>query len=282
MTWGAVAAAGIVATGALVGGKMQSDAAKKAAREQRKAAGKAIDAQEEQFAQMQALLQPYVAAGKTALSEQMALLGMAQKPSGPFAGLYKWGGGMTERGRELAGMTQEEYAAQQQQAAIDRIAQSPELQALTQRGEEAIMRRAAATGGLRSGNVQAALGQFAPSMLQAAIDRRYSQLQGLTGAGQNAAVGLGGFGQGTAGSLSDLYQQQGAAAAGSTLAQGQAQANIMSGLGQAAGMGLGMYMNRPQTPVAPYSVSQPQVSPTTGFDYGQFNTNLNISPYGGS
>lgn len=251
----ATAAAAAAVVGGAISGKMQSDAANKAAREQRKTAYSAMTQEEQQLDKMRELLSPYVSAGNTALQQQLELLGLAKKPAiSGITGMVGWGGELTEKGRQLKDMTDAEYAAMKQQEAIQGIAQSPELQALTAQGEEAIMRNAAATGGLRSGNVQGALAQYRPAMLQQAIDRRYSQLAGLTGIGQASAAGVGAAGLQTGTNISNLYQQAGAANAGSALAQGQAQGQMWSGLGQAAGIGLGAYYNRPQ-PTTPY---QPQ------------------------
>jgi hypothetical protein len=73
------------------------------------------------------------AAGGPALQAQMAALGL----SGPEA--------------------QQEYVAQQEQ--------SPAFQALARQQEEALLQNASATGGLRGGNVQGALAQFRPALL---------------------------------------------------------------------------------------------------------------------
>jgi hypothetical protein len=58
-----------------------------------------------------------------------------------------------------------------------------------------------ATGGLRGGNVQAALGQFQPQLLAQLIDQQYSRLGGLTSIGQNAAAGVGNAGMSTGNSI---------------------------------------------------------------------------------
>jgi hypothetical protein len=92
-------------------------------------------------------------------------------------------------------------------------------------GEEAMLARASATGGLRGGNIQGALAQFRPQMLQQAIEQQYGRLGGLAGAGldvterlatggQQAAVGSAQVGQGAAANIGKLLAQQGAAQAG--------------------------------------------------------------------
>ena len=188
---------------ALIGGVAQSKAAKSAAASQTQAADKGIAEQRRQFDRIQELLNPYVEAGGVGLKQQMALGGM----SGPEA----------------------------QQAAISAIEGGSEFEALTRQGEEAILQQASATGGLRGGNTQGALAQFRPQVLSSLINQQYGRLGGLTSMGQNAAVGVGNAGMQTGQNISGLYGQQGAAAAGSALARGQAFGNVMGGVSQYAG-----------------------------------------------
>ena len=194
----------ILMIGASVGSAaMQSNAARSAAGAQTEAAEKGIAEQRRQFDRIQTLLEPYVSAGGTALSQQMALGGM----SGPEA----------------------------QQAAIAAIEGGQEFETLTRSGEEAILQNASATGGLRGGNVQSSLAQFRPQVLSSLINQQYGRLGGLTTLGQNAAVGTGNAGMQTGTNIANLYGQQGAAAAGSALASGQAWGNVLGGFGQYAG-----------------------------------------------
>ena len=202
---------------AMIGGSVgsaviQSSAAKSAAGAQTAAADKGIAEQQRQFDRIQKLLEPYVGAGETALSQQMALGGM----SGPEA----------------------------QQAAIAAIEGGQEFETLTRSGEEAILQQASATGGVRGGNVQSSLAQFRPQVLSSLINQQYGRLGGLTTLGQNAAVGVGNAGMQTGQNISNLYGQQGAAAAGSAMASGKAFGDLMGGFGQyAGGMASGIYPN---------------------------------------
>lgn len=136
--------------------------------------------QEEQLGIQRELLDPYVQAGAGALQQQQALSGLL----GPEA----------------------------QAAAYQSIQMSPGFQSALDMGETSILQNAAATGGLRGGNTQAALAQFAPQMLQSAIDQRYGQLGGLTGLGQASAAGVGaaGTGSGIPGTLEEMGRQQAA------------------------------------------------------------------------
>ncbi len=204
---------------------VQSSSAKSAAKAQVQAAEKGTAAQMEMFERTQELLKPYVDAGTGALGQQLALSGA----SGPEA----------------------------QQQAISAIEQGQEFAALTRQGEEAILQKAAATGGLRGGNVQAALAQFRPQVLSSLIEQQYGRLGGITSMGQNAAAGVGNAGMQTGANISNLMQQQGAAQAGAALAQGQAWGNVFGGIGQIAGaIGTGVIEN-------PFASGESSLAPMT-------------------
>lgn len=221
MTWGLVSVAGATVVGGIMSSTSASKAAKSAAGAQSDAAGAQIavaDAQiaesQRQFDSIQELLKPYTQAGTGALTGQQNLLGLNGE------------------------------AAQQQ--AISALEGSPAMQALTQQGENAILQSASATGGLRGGNVQAALAQFRPQLLNQLIQQRYSNLGGLVSVGQNAAAGVGNAGQNSSnqiinalGQQGAALGQQGAAQAGAALATGQANANMWGGITNTASM-LGM------------------------------------------
>lgn len=140
---------------------------------------KALAAQQEGYAGFAANLQPYLQSGLAGLSGQSALLGQS-------------------------GTTAE-------QSAIERIMGGAQYQEMLRAGEESILSRASATGGLRGGNVQAALGQFAPSLLNQLVDKQYQRLTGQVGVGQNATNVLGEAQMGTATNMSNILQNQGVA-----------------------------------------------------------------------
>lgn len=176
------------AIGSLTGASSQAKAAERAGETQAAAAQAGIDEQRRQFDALQQLLSPFVQAGTGALGAQQGLIGL--------------------------------QGADAQQQAIAALAASPELQALTQQGENALLQNASATGGLRGGNLQGALAQFRPQMLAELINRQYSRLGGLTGIGQASAAGVGAAGQQTGANIADLLAQQGAARAGGQIARG--------------------------------------------------------------
>jgi hypothetical protein len=217
--WGQILGVGA----ALLGGSvLQSKSAEKASRQQAQAADAGIAEQARQFDELRRLLEPYVAAGQPALQGQQALIGL--------------------RG------------ASEQESAISRIEQSPLLQSLTRQGEQAMLQRASATGGLRGGNIQAALAQFRPMMLQEAIDKQYARLGGLTSLGQQSAAGVGSAGMETGQAIAGLQAQRGAALAGGTLGQA---APFVQALGMPAAIaGFGLASGR-WNPFGASSPAQP-------------------------
>ncbi len=197
--------------GGLLSSGAQRSAASTAAGAQIQAAELGVEEQRRQFDAVQELLRPYVEAGTSALGQQLALAGVSEPEA--------------------------------QRAAITALEQGPQFEALVGQGEEAILQQAAATGGLRGGNVQGALAQFRPQILSSLIEQQYGRLGGLTATGQASAAGQATAAQAMGSNITNLLQQQGAAAAGSALARGQATANmwgdITGTIGQIAGMSTG-------------------------------------------
>jgi hypothetical protein len=196
---------------------MQAGAAEDAANIQAGAAGEGISEQRRQFDSLQALLKPYTEAGLPALEQQQAFLGL--------------------RGPE------------EERAAIERISGGERFQEITRQGEEAILSRASATGGLRGGNVQQALAQFRPQVLNQLIEEQYGRLGGMTQLGQRSAAGVGAAGMETGTNIANLLSQQGSALAGGELGQAKAYGQVLNmpaqflgmqiGAGGKAGMGFG-------------------------------------------
>lgn len=174
--------------GGITGAKQAGKAAEAAGRTQAEAAEKGIEEQRRQFDALVELMAPYVTAGTGAMGQQQALIGL--------------------------------QGAEAQQQAISGFEQSPLFQSLTQQGENAILQNAAATGGLRGGNVQAALSQFRPQALNALIEQQYGRLGGLTSLGQASAAGQASSGLQSASNIGNLLANQGAAIAGGQMARG--------------------------------------------------------------
>jgi len=237
MTFGlsGAALAGIAVGGAtLISGMAQADAAESAAAAQSGAAQAGIEEQRRQFDKVQELLKPYSMAGEKALG------GLA-----PFAAA---GAPALEEQQALLGLRGPEA----ERAAIERIKGGETFQALAGQGEEALLQRASATGGLRGGNIQGALAQFRPALLSSLIDQQYGRLGGMTALGaettgnlarlgQASAAGTGAAAQTTGTNVATLLGQQGAAQAGAEIAQGKAfgaiPAAISGGLGLFSGLG---------------------------------------------
>jgi hypothetical protein len=229
------ALAGIAVGGAtLISANQQSKAAKSAASTQAASAEQGIEEQQRQFDAVTKLLEPYVSAGAAALPQ--------------YTQFQEAGTKAFQQQQALSGL----LGPQAQRAAISQLESSPEMQAMVRQGEEALLQRASATGGLRGGNVQAALAQFRPQMLAQQIETQLGRLGGFSATGLGATSELAGFGQAAAArqaaagtatgqAISGLLQQQGAATAGGQLAAGRAYgaipAAISGGLGIFSGLG---------------------------------------------
>jgi hypothetical protein len=208
MAWVATAVVG----GALIGGYFQGEAAEEAAGAQTASSQAQIAESRRQFNEIRKLLSPYVEAGTPALKAQQALLGLSG-----------------------AGAEREQIAA---------VERSPAFQAMLRQGEEALLQRASATGGLRGGNIQAALAQFRPALLAQELGSRYERLGGMTSLGQRSAVGVGDVGLQTGRDISTALGAIGSAQAGQALAQGQAYSNIAQSVPNALIMS--RFLSQPQ------------------------------------
>ena len=213
--------AGAVVVGSVGSAVIQGNAASRAARAQTQAAQAGISEERRQFDYAQSVLRPYAAAGEEALTGLKPYVDV-----GPEALLQQ---------RTLAGLE----GADKQREAINALAANPEFQALTKQGEEALLQQASATGGLRGGNIQGALAQFRPQMLQDYIGQQYARLGGLTQLGQLTSQNIAQLGQASAAgqasgaletgkNIAGLYGDIGAARAGNALAQGQMWGSILN------------------------------------------------------
>lgn len=141
-------------------------------------------------------LEPYQTAGTQALERQMSLLGL---------------GG--DQGAEL-----------------ERIASSPYAQQLISQGEQGILQNAAATGGLRGGNVQRALSEYRPAVLDELFQRELTNLSPIVQRGYGTAKTL-------AQTETDRLKSIGEALAQGSLAGGAADLGLVNSLIQQFGMG---------------------------------------------
>ncbi len=199
--------------GGITGAKQAGEASEQASRTQAEAAQAGVNETRRQFDKFVELMAPYVSAGTGAI-ERLA----------PFE----------QAGQQAFGQQQALIGLQgpdAQRQAIAGLEESPQFQALQQQGENAILQNASATGGLRGGNIQAALARFRPQILSNLIEQQYGRLGGIAGAGlgvtgnlasmgQASAAGQGGQGAAAAANIAALLGQQGAATAGGQLAAG--------------------------------------------------------------
>lgn len=183
---------GVVKTvkGAFFGG-----AEKEAGQLEAEAAEAGVAEQRRQFDITQQQLAPFREAGVSALQTQQALLGQL----GP------------------------EQAA----TAFAQFQESPGQAFLRQRQERALLRGASAIGGLGGGNIRTALQEQAANIASTQFGEFQTRLAGISGAGQQTALGLGELGAKTAANI-----QEGLLVGGEARASGV--------LGQAAGQRAGI------------------------------------------
>lgn len=183
-------------------------AAEKASGAQIQSNEAAIAEQKRQFDALQALLKPYVSAGTGALTQTQGLLGL--------------------------------NGADAQQQAIQGLQNSPLFASMMQQGTNAILQNASATGGLRGGNTQAALAQFAPQVLGNLYQNQLQNLGGLVSLGQNSAAGQGNAGMNMASNIGVLQNNIGTAYANKYLAQGQIRQDVVNSAEVSAGQLIGL------------------------------------------
>lgn len=204
----AAVGAGVVASG-VYGASQSKKAAGKAADAQTEASQAGIEEQRRQFDKVQELLSPYVKAGTGSLAAQQNLIGL--------------------------------NGAKAQADAIAALRASPAYTSAMRSGTDTINANASATGGLRGGNTQEALGRFGGDLLTNLVQSQFSNLGGITNLGQNSAAQTGSAAMASGNNIAGLLQQQGAAQAGGYIAQGNANAamanSFTSGLGAFLGAG---------------------------------------------
>lgn len=169
------------------------------------------------------ILNPFVQAGHGALQQQ---------------------GDLIRQHGDLAGFN----GAGAQQGALGSVESSPFFQDQVRQGEMALLQNASATGGVRGGNTQAALAQFRPGMLSAAVNDRFMRLgnqfnllSGITTAGQNSAAGAGTASMQAAQQqnqvIQNMQQQNNLATRAGMNANNQMANSVAGGLGMWAGLG---------------------------------------------
>lgn len=191
----------------VTGSKAAGKAAEAAAGAQEGAALAGIAEQRRQFDVSQEQAAPFREAGVGALGQQQALLGL--------------------------------FGQEAQQQAFAGLTESPGQQFLRQRQEKALLRNAAATGGLGGGNVLTALQQQATGFAQQDIQNQFGRLGQLAGQGQIATTNIAQLGGQTASNIANLTGQAGAARASGILGPAQAEAAATGQVLQLGGQVIG-------------------------------------------
>lgn len=160
----------VVAIGAIAGAAQASS--------QKKAAKKASDESARQFDITQRQLAPFRQGGTQAFEQLGALAGTK--------------------------------GVQAERAALRDFQESPGQQFLRERGQRALLRNAAKTGGLGGGNVRQALQEQAIGVASQQLGTRFNQLAGISAAGLQATSGLAQLRQNQASQQAGFTQQLGA------------------------------------------------------------------------
>ena len=198
---GIIGATSVIGAGtSLISSNKQAKAAKSASQTEAAAYRQAAEEARGAYADIAGLLQPYADVGQPALQQMMAASGL----SGPQA----------------------------QQAYISGVQAGPEFQELVRQGEESILQRAAATGGVRGGNVQGALAQYRPQVLSQLLQQQYSRLGGLADIGRQTTAAIGQARENEATRIANALVGAGSATAGGITAAGTAQAQGIQAIGQ--------------------------------------------------
>ena len=193
--------------GGITGTTQATNAAVSASKTQSKYAQSAIDEENNMYNSIISLMSPYISAGTSALTQQQNLSGA--------------------NGNDA------------QQTAINNIKNSSAYTTALSTGENSILQNASATGGLRGGNTQAALEQYAPTLLNQMVQQQYSNLSGLSSQGLSATNSQANYGSSTASSIANLLTGQGSAVAGGQIASGSSTSSAISSLAKLLGTASG-------------------------------------------
>lgn len=190
-----------------------NDAAKDAAEAQMMQLMLGIKEQRKAYQEAQGLYQPYQQAGNSGFQSYLDLLGQS--------------------------------GAGAQQQAIAGLESTPGYQAQLQAGQRAILQNAAATGGLRGGNVQQGLAEFGSGLFGQYYQNQLNRLNELGQTGFNTATNLANIRSGNAANISQMRAQMGEAQANGILAGQAAKQQGMSGIGSALGGAAGFAFGGP-------------------------------------
>lgn len=207
-----IAGAVVPALGSALGASGNSKAIKKANAAQQAAIAAAQQQFQQTYGEAKTNFNPYIAGGLEASDQTNRLLGI---------------------GDHLTGTASNPLSAQQQQTgALAALKDSPLFKSVFNTGQEAVLQNAAATGGVRGGNVQNALAENGENTFASVLQNYLAQLGGVAGQGLSASSGLANLGANNAQSLGNLFQASGASNAGAILGQQNVQNQLQQQITQ--------------------------------------------------
>lgn len=124
---------------------------------------------------------------------------------------------------------------QAQADAISALQGSPLYESLFRNGEQAILQNAAATGGLRGGNIQSSLANFGRDTLSSVIQNQIANLSGVANNGLSAANSAANTATGYGANLAGLLTGNGDIAAGGILQRSAINSNTLNQVGKSLG-----------------------------------------------
>lgn len=201
--------AALISAGAsILGGFLQSDASKKAAKTQEDSANRALDLQQATIAQARADAAPWLNAGKQALAQFQGELGLSSTGADgkPF---------------------------------VSQFQETPGYQFQVDQGEKGVMNHFAALGMKNSGAALKALTSFRSGLADQEYGNYLGRLSGLAGVGQNQVNETNAQSLTSAGTQGGYITDAGAARASGYAGVGNALSNALSGVGNTLGNWLG-------------------------------------------
>jgi hypothetical protein len=218
---------GLILGGTLLGGAMSAKASKSAATTQATAARDAADQGADAARYAADLQMQAVDKGIGENSRQFDLVNEMLKPyyEAGLRGLSGYEG--------LAGLLGDVRQSQE----MERLEGSPMFRSMYQQGEDAILQNAAATGGLRGGNVQGSLAGFRGNLLGGLVGQQLERYALPAVWGQNSAARVGSAAQGAGQINAQLLAAGGDAAARGVLGAAQANGQGILGAGNAGAAG---------------------------------------------
>ena len=246
-----VAAAFVTAGASLIGSSMQADAAQSAAQTQAQAEQNAINAQQQQFNQIQQQEAPYRAEGYNALNTLGSMMNGAQP-------VYNAQGTQTGT-QEGTGYLTQQFGPAQLQSSL-----SPNYQFMLNQGLQANTQGMNAMGG--GSNIARSNTAFAQNYASNAYQNAYNnftnqqtniynRLAGIAGIGQTGQSAVNNAGMAAAGNIGQAQVGMGTALAAGQVGAANAYANGLNGVGNSAMLYSLLSNNAQNTGAAPGTIA---------------------------